>query len=151
MHGMVYKYTSCHHQDNWNAEHCRGGRIKRKSLTKTSDMMQCAGLLRLKAAHNTSPQVTVGIKSVYVGRPLELRKFVWEYRICVLLSNNKDDRSSRINKRISLFNANWEWQILQDMVTETSSLLPSARGNHSPGKLPGTKHIHVETRQAMYA
>ena len=87
MDGTDCKYIRFHHQDNWNAEHCKGGRIKRKSLTKTADMMQCAGLLRLKAAHCTSPLVTV-------RRSLELRKLEWEYPVCVLfMYNYKVDES----------------------------------------------------------
>jgi hypothetical protein len=60
MEGRDYKYTSLHHQHNWNAEHCKGGRIKWESLTKMADLMNCAGLLRLKVAHSTSAQVNVG-------------------------------------------------------------------------------------------
>jgi len=67
MHEWDYKYISFHHQDNWNAELCKGGRIKRKCLTKTSDMMKCAGLFRLKAVHSTRPQITVGDKRVLLG------------------------------------------------------------------------------------
>ena len=39
MRGRDYKYTSFHHPEKWNAEHCKGG------MSKTSDVTLCTCLL----------------------------------------------------------------------------------------------------------
>jgi hypothetical protein len=55
MEGRDYEYTSFHHQGNWNAEHCKGGRIKWGILDKDGGYDEMCWLIATKGSTQHQP------------------------------------------------------------------------------------------------